>query len=269
MSGGSVAQIEGAEPFEFLQESEKDRATGVLLCHGFSGSPKSMRPWGDYLAAQGYSVSCPLLPGHGTTWQKMNRTRWHQWYAAVERSLHTLADHCDRVVIAGLSMGGTLAIRLTEQYAGAGSVDTPGALGDRLIGTILVNPSLGTERKDAFLLPYARHIIGSFPGIANDIAKPGVDEGAYTRLPLQAAYSLQQLWALCRKDLKSITTPVLLFRSAQDHVVEAVSSSILLEGISSEDVTQTVLQRSYHVATLDYDADYIFERSRSWIGAHT
>lgn len=254
-----MASVEGLEPFEYLTDGDLGRAVGVLLCHGFSGSPKSMRPWGDYLAGHGYSVSCPLLPGHGTRWQDMNRTRWHQWYAAVEHALHALTDHCDRVVIAGLSMGGTLAIRLTEQYA------TPAALGDRFIGTILVNPSLATERKDAFLLPIARHIIGSFPGISNDIAKPGVDEGAYTRLPLQAAYSLQQLWAVCRKDLKSITTPILLFRSAQDHVVESVSSSILLEGISSEDVTQTVLQRSYHVATLDYDADSIFDQSRSWI----
>lgn len=260
-----MALIKGAEPFENLLRSKKGHEVGVLLCHGFCGSPKSMRPWGGYLAAAGYSNICPRLPGHGTKWQDLNLTRWTDWYAEVERALRTLSEHCERVVIAGLSMGGTLAIRLTEDYGGVGEK----SLGDRFVGTMLVNPSLGTERKDAFLLPIARHFIGAFPGIANDIAKPGVDEGAYTRLPLQAAYSLQQLWAICRKDLKSITTPVLLYRSSQDHVVEPVSSTILIEGISSDDVTQSILQRSYHVATLDYDADYIFKSSAAWIAAHT
>lgn len=250
----------GAEPFERLLPGDGAKV-GVLLCHGFSGSPASMRPWAQHLADAGFSVTVPRLPGHGTRWQDMNLTRWTDWYAEVERALLRLAEHCERVAVAGMSMGGSLAIRLTEQYAGAG----PRSFGNRFIGTILVNPALATERKDAPLLPIAQRFIPAFPGIANDIAKPGVDEVAYSKLPLKAAYSLQQLWKIARADLATITTPVLLFQSRTDHVVEAVSSKILLEGIRSTDITHRILARSYHVATLDYDAEFIYDDSTRWL----
>lgn len=251
----------GAEPFEMLADSAAGRHVGVLLSHGFSGTPASMRPWADALVEAGHSVIAPRLPGHGTRWQDMNLSRWQDWYAELERALTRLLEHCDRVVLGGMSMGGTLAIRLTEQYG----PDGPNPLGDRLVGTMLINPSLATERKDAVLLPVAQRFIGSFPGIAGDVAKPGVHEVAYDRLPLKAAYSLRELWALTRADLARFTTPLLLFQSATDHVVEAVSSRILLEGVASDDVSHHLLTRSFHVATLDYDAPYIFDTSVRWI----
>ena len=64
--------------------------TGVLLCHGFTGSPQSLRPWAEYLAKAGLSVSLPRLPGHGTTWQEMARTRWEDWFAEVDRAFDEL-----------------------------------------------------------------------------------------------------------------------------------------------------------------------------------
>lgn len=248
---------------ESLRDGVTGGKAGILLCHGLTGSPRGMQPWADALGAEGYSTSVPLLPGHGTRWQDLNLTRWTDWYAEVEHALLRLAGHCDRVFVAGLSMGGTLAIRLTEQYAG----DGPRSLGTKFAGTILVNPSLMTERKDAVVLPFAQRFIPSFPGITNDIAMPGVDEGGYDRLPLKAAYSLSELWKICRADLASITTPVLLYRSLVDHTVEAVSSSTLLDGISSADVSVRILRRSQHVATLDYDAPFIFTDSAAWIAA--
>jgi carboxylesterase len=101
---------------------------GVLLCHGFTGSPQSLRPWAEALAERGFSVELPLLPGHGTTWQHMNRTSWPQWYREVERALATLRTRCDVVVAAGLSMGGALALRLAEQHP------------DQVTALVLVNP---------------------------------------------------------------------------------------------------------------------------------
>lgn len=246
-----------------LRDGPAGRGVGVLLCHGFTGSPRSMTPWADSLGALGYSTSVPLLPGHGTRWQDLNLSRWTDWYAEVENALLRLAAHCDKVFVAGLSMGGTLAIRLTEQYAGVGRH----SLGSQFAGTMLVNPSLSTERKDALLLPFVQRFIRSFPGIANDIAKPGVNEGAYTRLPLKAAYSLSQLWDVCRADLSSISGPVLLYRSLVDHTVEAISSSTLLAAINSSDVSVRLLRRSHHVATLDYDAPFIFADSAAWIAS--
>lgn len=242
----------GAEPFQ-----HEGGPVGVLLCHGFTGSPQSLRPWGDHLAARGYSVACPRLPGHGTTWQDMNGTRWPDWYGEVDRALTTLRAGCDEVFVGGLSMGGTLAIRLAEQHGAA------------VAGLILVNPSLATERWDVKALPVLSKILGSRPGVANDIKKPGAREVAYDRLPLKAALSLQQFWAATRADLAKVDQPILTFRSREDHVVEPLSGRLLLEGVTSSDVQERLLEDSYHVATLDNDAPAIFAGSVEWLAAHS
>ncbi len=234
--------LDGAAPFRAPGASD---APGVLLCHGFTGTPQSMRSWGEHLVAEGFAVSCPRLPGHGTTWQEMNRTRWSDWYTTLERELLALTRRDRPAFVFGLSMGGTLALRLAQCHP-------------EIAGLVLVNPSLRTDRRDAPLLPVLSRLLGSLPGVVGDIAKPGVVEVGYDRMPLRAAASLQQLWALVRADLSTVRAPLLLFRSAADHVVEPSSGRVLLEGVSSADVTEVVLQRSYHVATLDHDAPEIF-----------
>jgi carboxylesterase len=215
-----------------------------------------MRPWAEHLAAAGLSVSLPRLPGHGTRWQDLNATRWQDWYGELERSFDRLAKHCRLVYLAGLSMGGTLTIRLAEQR------------GTDVAGLIVVNPSLMTQRRGASLLPVISRVVPAFKAIGGDIKKPTEHEASYDRTPLRAAASLAQLWRLTRGDLSRVTQPILLFRSRVDHVVEPVNSQILLAGISSVDVTEQVLQDSYHVATLDNDAELIFTGSTSWITEH-
>ena len=128
-----------------------------------------------------------------------------------------------------------------------------------------MNPAVHTERPDRFLLPVLQHFVGGFPGISNDIAKPDQDEGAYDRIPLKAAHSLSQMWRDVKANLPAITMPVLLFRSAQDHVVEASNAAHILASVSSTDVTEVVLADSYHVATLDYDADIITRDSIAFV----
>lgn len=246
---GQVALLPGAEPFAF---SGADDSAAVLLCHGFTGCPQSMRPWGEHLAERGYTVHCPRLPGHGSRWQDMNMTRWQDWYAAVEAELVALLGRGRPVFVGGLSMGGTLALRLAEQHP-------------EIAGLVLVNPSLLTERKDAHFLPLLSRLVPSLAGIAGDIAKPGVHEVGYDRLPLKAAASLQQLWKVTRSDLATVTAPILLYRSATDHVVEPASATLLHTRVGSADLTEVVLQRSYHVATLDYDAPAIFEGTVGFI----
>jgi len=232
-------------------------AVGVLLSHGFTGSPRSMRPFGEHLADLGYGVAVPRLPGHGTTWQEMNRTGWPDWYAVLDNELARLRKEHDQVVVVGLSMGGALVLRLAEEH------------GTDLSGVVLINPSVSTEDKRLALLPVLSKVIPSFPGISNDIKKPGVDEGAYTRMPLKATLSLSKLWKVVQADLAKVTQPVLLFRSTVDHVVEASSSRRILSSISSRDVTETLLEDSYHVATLDNDAPRIFADTASFIARVT
>lgn len=238
----------GAEPF-----SADGGPVGVLLIHGFTGSPKSMTPWGRFLAEQGYTVRVPRLPGHGTRWQDMNLTRWEDWYAEAERSFLELRGRCEAVFVMGLSMGGSLTLRIAEQH------------GDAVRGIALVNPAVHSERPDRFLLPLLSRIVPSFPGVSNDIKKPGQDEGAYDKLPLKAAHSLTELWKMTKDDLPKVTQPMLLMHSAEDHVVEPSNSAYIYAHVSSTDKTEIVLQDSYHVATVDNDAPLIEQSSLEFV----
>ncbi len=223
--------------------------TGFLLCHGFTGSPAAMRPWAEHLARAGFTVRLPRLPGHGTTWQDMDVTRWPDWFAAVERALHDLSGTCDAIFVGGLSMGGTLALRLAEVHP------------SRVTGLVLVNPSILSDRHSMRALPVVRRVVRSVGAVTNDIALADVDEQGYERTPLAALHSLTQFWRVVRADLPTITTPVLLLRSATDHIVEPRNSEVILGHLSSSDVTEVVLEHSLHVATLDVDAPEIFARS--------
>ncbi len=233
------------------------RRIGVLLSHGFTGSPASITPWGESLAAHGYAVEVPRLPGHGTSWQQMNKTGWQDWYAEIVRAFDKLDAENDAVVVCGLSMGGALVLRL--------AADRP----DHIAGVVVVNPAVGTERKDVLLLPVLKHVIPSFPGIANDIKKPGVEEHGYTKTPLRAAASMFAGYKQLRADLAKITAPMLYLRSSVDHVVDGLSEQVILTRISSRDVTKTMLEDSYHVATLDNDAPTIFASSAEFIARVT
>lgn len=249
----SVDVLPGAEPINL-----PGGPVGVLLCHGFTGTTQSMRPWAEHLAAAGLTVVAPRLPGHGTRWQDMNATRFADWYAEVEQAWDGLRDRCGTVFVMGLSMGGTLALRLAQERAA------------QVSGVVVVNASLATQRRDARLLPLAQRFVPSFPGLANDIAKPGATELAYDRIPLKAAYSLSRAWPVVRADLPRITAPVLVYRSRVDHVVESISSTVLVEGLTAagRTVEERVLERSYHVATLDHDAPTIFEGSLAFVRTH-
>ncbi|MCD0481673.1 carboxylesterase [Streptacidiphilus sp. ASG 303] len=240
--------LPGAEPFH-----HEGGPVGVLLCHGFTGTPQSLRPWGEHLAANGLTVSLPLLPGHGTRWQDMQVTRWEDWYAEVDRELRSLSAACEQVFVCGLSMGGALALRLAAQH------------GDAVSGLVLVNPSVRSDSPATALLPVLRHLVPSIPGVANDIAREGSTEVAYDRTPLHAAWSLSRLWRTVQAELPQVTQPLLLFRSPEDHVVSPGSARLLLGRISSTDVEERLCERSYHVATLDHDAEVIFEGGLDFI----
>ena len=225
------------------------RRIGVLVTHGFTGSPVSMRPWAEDLAARGYAVELPLLPGHGTTWQDLNTYTWRDWYAAVTRSFEKLRAENDVVLAAGLSMGASLVLRLAADHPGS------------LAGVAVVNPTITTRRKDAHALPLLKWVVPSFPALSNDIKKPGMDEGAYDRTPLKAVHSVIRSTRSLGSDLPKITAPLLIFRSADDHVVDDSSLPIVTARVSSRDVTVRTLADSYHVATLDNDAPAIFEET--------
>jgi carboxylesterase len=229
----------------------------VLLCHGFTGSPQSLRPWAEYLAGRGLTVSVPLLPGHGTRWQDLQVTGWQDWYAEVDRELRELSRVCSRVFVCGLSMGGALALRLAARHGAA------------VAGLVLVNPSVKADSARLKAVPVLRHFVPSVKGIASDIAKGGCEELGYDRTPLRAVHSLTRLWRVVQAELPRVGQPLLLFTSATDHVVHPANSALVLAGVTATDVDHRILESSYHVATLDHDAERIFAGTFDFINEHT
>jgi carboxylesterase len=246
-----VAVMTGAEPF-----AADGGPVGALVIHGFTGTTQSIRPWAQSLADGGLTVYAPRLPGHGTRWQDMAKTRWSDWYGEALRSFESLRAECEQVFVCGLSMGGTLALRLAEERPAD------------VAGVVVVNASLGTDRADARLLPLARLLIPTFPGITNDIKSGNAAELGYDKLPLKPAYSMSQAWKVVRRDLGRISAPMLVFRSREDHVVPPVSGQYLLDGARSAGVRERILENSYHVATLDADAPAIFAETLDFVRQH-
>lgn len=240
-----------AEPF-----AADGGPVGAVLCHGLTGMPGSMHACGKALAGAGLTVRVPRLPGHGTRWQDANAVGWRDWYDELERAFDDVRRRCERTYVMGLSMGGTVALRLAEER------------GADVAGVVVVNPSLFTLRKDAKLLPFIRLFVPSFPPIRSDIKKPGEVEPAYDRLPLKAAYQLSLLWKLTNADLARITQPLLVFTSRDDHVVEPENSTRLMDGAGTADKRQIVLEDSYHVATMDNDLPRIIDETLAFIAAH-
>jgi len=238
-----------------LSGAEEFRAdggpVGVVLSHGFTGTPASMRPWARHLADAGHAVRVPLLPGHGTSWRDLANTAWPQWYDAVEQAYLELAGQCAHVFAAGLSMGGTLVTRLAERQPVA--------------GLVLVNPSFGTTRPGARFARVIAPLAPSVAGLGGDVKKPGASEHGYARTPLRAFASLRQLWAVTLADLPRVTAPILAYRSRVDHVVEPLSGRLLRERATATHVREVILENSYHVATLDHEAPMIFAGSVEFI----
>ena len=194
-------------------------------------SPQSLRPWAEHLAAAGLTVRLPRLPGHGTRWQDLNDTRWPDWYGEVERAFDDLRGRCRQVFAMGLSMGGTLVTRLAEQRPA------------EVAGLVLVNPSLGTERKDVkYALPVLHRVVPSLAGIAQRHPQARRTELAYDRTPLQGDALAVPALAAGRGRPRQGTAPVLLFRSRVDHVVEPLSGRLLREGAASTEVTEVILE---------------------------
>jgi len=238
------AVLAGAEPF-----SATGGPHGALVVHGFTGNPQSMRGLAQAFAAAGFAVELPRLPGHGTTVEDMAQYRWSDWSAAVEAAYEELAARCDKVVVAGLSMGGTLTLWLAARHP-------------EVAGIVVINGAAEppAESFREMLQETLAQGHSFMPGIGSDLADPDVKEAAYDGAPIEPLLSLfdgvQELFP----KVGDVRCPVLIFTSRQDHVVVPTNSDVIAEKVSGP-VERVFLERSYHVATLDYDKAEIEARS--------
>lgn len=218
---------------------------GVLVLHGFTGSPYSVRGLAECLANRGYAVEVPLLPGHGTEVHDLVPVRWDDFTGAASRAFDELATRCARVAVAGLSMGGGLAVWLAERRP-------------EVAALVVVNPLVQPMAKElregaAALLAEGVELLD---GVANDIHRQPADEHGYRQVPVAAAVSLMDGLEEVRAKLSAITCPTLVLTSREDHVVTTDNSTTLVAEASGP-VEHLWLERSYHVATLDFDAEVI------------
>ena len=226
---------------------------GVLVIHGFTSTPISIAPWAKFLNNSGYTVIAPLLPGHGTTWQQMNQTTWQQWYDEVEKSFLQLKQSCDRVFIAGFSMGATLALRLCQ------------IRGSEVEGLIVLNPSVHDRRWFMKLLPVLKFLIGSVAKGPTDVAAPNPPLHSYARTPLKALDSLRNLWKLVERDLYLIDLPIMVAYSVNDHAVDPENSMTVIDNVFSVDIREVVFEHSFHNVPLDFDAEQLNIESKIFI----
>ena len=232
--------IAGAEPW-----SHQGGSNGALVLHGFTGNCNSMRGIAEALAAAGFSVELPLLPGHGTHIDDMLPTTFSDWSAHAEASYQSLAARCDKVVVAGLSMGGTLTAWITGHHP-------------EVVGAAFVNPAV--EPQDAALRAILVETLAAgtavINGIGSDIADPASTETAYSETPLAPLITMFDGIGEIQPLLPKIVCPVIILTSPQDHVVQPSASDHLAVSVGGP-VERVSLDRSYHVATLDYDRDLV------------
>ena len=218
---------------------------GALVLHGLTGSTQSVEGLRAALEAAGFEVQAPMLPGHGTSPEDLDRCGWDDWTAAAEAAHGRLARP---VVAVGLSMGAALAAGVCARHP-------------EVRGLAVVNPLIDPPAPDflatleAFLEAGERFL----PGIGSDIADPSAAEVAYDRLPVAALLSMGRGLHELRPQLAAIRCPVLILTSRHDHVVPAVSSDLLADGVSGP-VQRHWLERSQHVATLDLDREELERR---------
>lgn len=217
--------------------------TGVLVIHGFTGNPSSMRGIAEAMAALGYHVEMPRLPGHGTTVEEMVTTRWSDWTGEVAAAHGRLAERVDGIVVVGLSMGGALTL-----WAG---LNLP-----KIVGLVCINAATVPQAPEvqAMLQEMIDDGTEIAPSIGGDIADPDATESAYDGAPLRPLLSFMQEGLAPMTDrYGELTMPLLVITSRQDHVVETSNSDHLVATHGGE-VEQVWLERSFHVATQDYDA---------------
>lgn len=244
-----IKLMPGAEPF-LLPGGPR----GVLLVHGFTGSPAEMRLLGQKLSGQGFTVLAVRLPGHGTVVQDMEPTGWRHWYGAAVDGWHLLNGLCPEINVVGLSMGGLLSLKLAAEYPvhRLAALSTPIFLANRQV------PLLPLYRLFRRFVPKKRR--------AYDV-EPHYSAG-YDQTPLSSLASLLDLIDSVKNDLGKISCPTLLVQSRREHTVRPESASFIYDNLGSADKELLWLEKSGHVVTLDIERETVFKKVSEFLSSN-
>lgn len=247
--------------------------TGFLLIHGLSGTPVELRYIANGLARAGHTVSCPQLAGHCGTVEELRDSHWQDWYGSVEKALDELKQHCDKIIVGGLSMGAVMSLYTASQHPKI--VD----------GVVLYAPTLWL---DGWAVPwYARFFDTVFSktvanriqfsecapyGIKDTRLRAIIVESLHSGDPTKAGFfsipggpMLELRWLVneVRKKLPTITQPALIIHPRHDDRA-SVRNALYLEKNLAGRVRTVVLDDSYHIITLDHQRDLVLERTQAF-----
>ena len=222
---------------------------GVLLVHGYTGSPAEMRLLGNYLNEKGgYTVLGVRLAGHGTTVEELEQTVWQDWYKAVDEGVKELHKTCDHIYVAGQSMGGLLAIKAAAELPI-----------EKLV--LLATPIFLKDKRVPFV-KFLRFFIPRIHTGQQTYDVPQEYMQGYPEMPTKPIPSLLELIKLCKEDyLKKITAPTLIVQGEADHTVNPKSANYIYENLSNVPKQQKKilwLPKSRHVVTLGEEREKVF-----------
>lgn len=227
----------------------KGNSTGILLCHGFLGTPQSVKELGEAIAAHGYTVSCPRLPGHGTHAKDLEQFACDDWFAQVEDAYNDLRRTCSAVVVIGQSMGGTLSLDLASRHP-------------NIQGIVLINPAIDIPAFETYRnQPGSEYVSEDQP----DIKKADAVEITYEQAPVKAYQQLLRYMNAVDAKLSDVRCPVVCFQSLEDHVVPPSNTDYILSKVQSQHTQKYELHNSYHIASMDHELDFIIEKAIGFV----
>ncbi|KMY52911.1 monoacylglycerol lipase [Bacillus sp. FJAT-27231] len=241
------AVIPGAESFYF-----EGNDIGILLSHGFIGTPQSVHFLGEKLAKQGFTVLAPRLKGHGTHYLDMEQCTHEDWYQSLKQGYWQLKKRGKRVFVMGQSMGGTLALKLAAEYKD-------------IEGIITINAALSLPAVEYLREERAPRFIKEG---APDIKAENVHEITYEKAPVRAIRELQELMAEAPALIHNIQVPALCIKSFTDHVVPPENTVFIYRALASKNKRLVTLPNSYHVASMDHDKELIVEQAARFISSY-
>lgn len=242
MSGGAPFYLPGNE-------------IGILLIHGFTGTPIEMKRLGVFLNDKGYTVLGIRLFAHGTKVSDMNRAKWQDWASSVEDGYFMLQSSCKKIIVAGLSMGGALSL-----YAGT-YLDVAGIIA---MAAPYEMPASNFEKVImpfmkiiSYIIPYKKYKTIQGAGWYKPAnAAEGVHYAGYT--PLGGSYELDKLLKILRKEIIKITAPTQLIFSKADQTVPYKDMEAYYQKLNTKVKRKTTLKKSGHVLPLDGERDLVF-----------
>jgi carboxylesterase len=229
---------------------------GALLLHGFAGTPPELRRLGEHMAASGWRCIAPALAGHALTPEDLGRTTWQDWAASAQTALDQLLAECEQVVVAGQSMGGTMALHLA-------------AHNDRVEAVATLAAPVWLKDWRLRLLPVAKHLVRWDVPEADDVDlfwPDAVHElHSYGRRPTRAIRQLDVFVGVVRRELALVRQPVLVMHGGRDRVIDPRNAADIERGlVCSAAVERHMYARSGHGMSVDVDREDINQRVLAW-----